>query len=59
MHGKEIINTSYISYNMASLILSLSILIVHDHTVTSLIGQFIVTFDFTGELGITLLVHKE
>ena len=58
MHGKEIINTSYISY-MASLILSLSILIVHDHTVTSLIGQFIVTFDFTGELGITLLVHKE
>ena len=58
MYGKAIINTSYISY-MASLILSLSILIVHDHTVTSLIGQFIVTFDFTGELGITLLVHKE
>ena len=58
MHGKEIINTSYISYT-ASLILSLLILIVHDHTVTSLIGQFIVTFDFISELGITLLVHKE
>ena len=55
MHGKEIINRSYISYT-ASLILSLLILIVHDHTVTSLIGQFIV---FISELGITLLVHKE
>ena len=58
MYGKEIINTSYISY-MASLILSLLILIVHDHTVTSPIGQFIVTFDFIGELRIMLLVHKE